>query len=221
MKGRLVRALVLILAIPAAGCFFFGGHETPLGHAAAIGDTASMKSLLDAGADPNQSGAYRLTPLALAARTGHLDAIEMLLARGADPHRGSGFSAWPPLAHAIHKDQRKAALRLLDTYTGPSPDLSNALDMAAGYAQADIVAALLAHGVDPALSRADGTGALSLAAGGSFDLDWSYQSCDAHTATVRAILATAPDLRLHGSAGDAARKSAERHGCTELLALLR
>ena len=220
MTRRIPPALLLMLILPAVGCLF-GGPETPLGHAAAVGDTAAMKSLLDAGADPNAFGAYGMTPLAGAARSGRMEAIELLLARGADPHRGSGFNHWPPLLHALHKDQRAAALRLMRTSSGPSKELDEALDMAAGYAQADVVKALLTRGADPRRSRSNGANVLALAAGGSFDLDWSYQGCDAHTATVRAILETAPDLHLEGSAGASARKSAERHGCAELLTLLR
>jgi hypothetical protein len=40
-----------------------------------------------------------------------------------------------------------------------------------------------------------------------------------HTGTVRTLL-TAPDLTLAGSAGTAARTSAEHRRCTDMLALL-
>jgi hypothetical protein len=178
-----------------------------------------MTELLDHGADPNAPGAHRLTPLAAAARNGRIDAIELLLARGADPHRGSGVNGWTPLLHALHKGQLVAAERLIATCTAPSEELDDALFMAAGYAQTDAVGALLARGANPRKDFGDGANALSNAVSGAFDIDFTYRGCAIHTGTVRALL-TAPDLALAGSAGTAARTSAEHRGCTDMLALL-
>ena len=57
--------------------------------------------------------AHPLTPLAAAARAGDLEAIDGLVEAGADVNAGSGVSNWPPLLHAIHKDQTAAVARLL------------------------------------------------------------------------------------------------------------
>lgn len=208
------------IALAFTGCVF-RGPDTPLGRAVEAGDLAAMAKLLDSGADPNAPGAYRITPLATAARAGNLPAIELLLARGADPHRRSGFADWPPLMHALHKDQHAAALRLMQTCAGPSQELDDALYMAAGYAQSDLVAALLARGADPRREHGSGSNALTMAVAGTFDLDWKEPGCGAREATVRAILAAAPDLRLDGSAGESARHAAERRNCTEVVALVR
>jgi ankyrin repeat protein len=178
-----------------------------------------MTTLLDHGADANAAGAYGLTPLATAARSGHVEAIELLLARGADPHRGCGVNGWTPLLHALHKNQPAAAARLMATCTAPSAELDDALFMAAGYAQTDAVAELLKRGADPRKDFGDGANALSNAVAGAFDIDTSYRGCAAHTESVRALLAS-PDVKLVGSAGASARKSAERRGCTEMLTLL-
>ena len=56
---------------------------------------------------------HPLTPLAAAARAGDLEEIDRLVAAGADVNAGSGISNWPPLLHAIHRDQIAAVARLL------------------------------------------------------------------------------------------------------------
>lgn len=211
-------AFLALLVAALSGCFL-GGPDTPLGRAAGGGDVPAMTKLLDHGADPNARGAHGLTPLAVASRSGRVEAIELLLARGADPHRGSGVNGWTPLLHALHKGQLAAAERLIATCTAPSAELDDALFMAAGYAQTEAVAALLARGADPRKDFGDGANALSNAVAGAFDIDFSYRGCATHTATVRALLST-PELKLEGKAGASARSSAEHRGCAEMLSLL-
>jgi len=208
----------LLLALTLSGCLF-GGPATPLGSAADRGDLEAMTTLLNAGADPDAPGAHGMTPLASAARSGHVEAIELLLARGADPHKGCGVNGWTPLLHALHKNRIPAALRLARTCVAPSAELDRALYMAAGYAQTEAVEALLTMGADPRKEFGDGANALSSAIAGAFDIDYSYQGCATHTDTVRALLGV-PGLTLEGSAATAARRSAERRGCTEMLALV-
>ena len=213
------RLIFPFLLLGVLSSCFLGGPDTPLGRAAGAGDLAAMTALLDHGADPNALGAHGMTPLASAARNGRVEAIELLLARGADPHRGCGVNGWTPLLHALHKDQQAAAERLIATCTSPSSELDEALFMAAGYAQIDAVAALLKRGANPRKDFGDGANALSNAASGAFDIDFSYRGCATHTATVRELLAV-PDVKLQGSAGTAARRAALRRGCTEMVTLL-
>jgi hypothetical protein len=214
------RAFLGLIAACSLPACLVGGVETPLGRASARGDVAAMTVLLDRGADPNAPGTYGLTPLASAARSGRVDAIELLLSRGADPHRGCGVNGWTPLLHALHKDQIAAAKRLVTTCTAPSAELDDALFMAAGYAETGAVATLLAHGADPNKDFGDGANALSNAVAGAFDIDFRFRGCEEHTETAKELLAT-PGLALKGPAGDAARRSAERRGCTTMLAMLR
>lgn len=212
-------ALLVLSLVGSLTACLLGGADTPLGRAAAGGDLAAMTALLDHGADPNAAGAYGMTPLATAARHGRVEAIELLLARGADPHRGCGVNGWTPLLHALHKDQPEAAERLIATCTSPSTELDDALFMAAGYAQTRAVESLLERGANPRKDFGDGANALSNGVAGAFDIDYSYRGCTAHTETVRVLLAV-PGLKLEGSSGNAARRSAERRGCTEMLTLL-
>jgi ankyrin repeat protein len=94
------------------------------------------------------------------------------------------------------------------------------LVMAAGYGNAEAVAALLAAKADPR-AVAGGETPLSAAVGGTWDIDNAWSGCEAHTATVRAILAAAPGLRLpENSEGSAALASARRKGCEEILRLV-
>ena len=209
---------VLLLTL-LTGCMLVR-PDTPLRRAAATGDLATIKALLDAGADIDAPGAFGITPLASAARGGRVDAIELLLSRGADAHRGSGVNGWTPLLHALHKNQIATAKRLMATCTAPSAELDAALYMASGYAQAEAVEALLARGADPHKEIGGGANALSNAVAGAFDVGDSYRGCPDRTVVVRDLLERAPDLKLSGSAGDAARRAAERRGCTEMLALL-
>ena len=161
-----------------------------------------------------------VSPLAAAARRGDLAEIDRLIAAGADPHAGSGVNEWPPLMHALHKNQKAAALRLMKESHAPSSELDRALAMAAGYAQADLVEALLRQGADPHRVDRNGDSTLALAVRGGFDIDVADAGCDAHAATVGALLAAAPDLRLEGERGEAALAAARERGCAGTLALL-
>jgi hypothetical protein len=55
-----------------------------------------------------------VSPLAAATRAGDVAEIDRLLASGADINAGSGVNDWPPIVHAIHKQQLGALAHLLD-----------------------------------------------------------------------------------------------------------
>jgi len=55
-----------------------------------------------------------VSPLAAAARSGDVKEIDRLLDGGADINAGSGVNDWPPLIHAIHKQQLAALEHLLE-----------------------------------------------------------------------------------------------------------
>jgi ankyrin repeat protein len=75
--------------------------EIALAEAAAQGDLAGVRELLEAGTDPDRPIAHA-SPLAHAAGAGHAQVVELLLERGADIEGGEGLS---PLACAAWNGQ--------------------------------------------------------------------------------------------------------------------
>lgn len=140
--------------------------ETPLIGAIREGTPSAIRSLLDAGANPN--GADRTsrgwTVLMHAIHQGRDEVVDLLMERGADPN-------------------------------GISTKGKTALMMAAGYGHTAIVEALLDAGANPYTQSTDGTTALGMAVGGVLDIDgMSFGKCQ--LSTVRALKTAAPDLKL-------------------------
>lgn len=167
-------------------------------------------------------GGYKGSPLVVAARDGKVAEVRSLLAEGADPNLPDGGNGWPPLMHAIHKNQRTTALALLDGGArATGPEGARALAMAAGYGDAPMVRELLRRGAEPRLAPS-GTDALMVdAVGGRWDIDYSWSGCEGHTEVVRLLLEADPTLRLPDSIfGKLAARQARDEGCSALLALV-
>lgn len=180
-------------------------------------------SLLAAGACGGDVGS--LSPLMRAARTGDLDALTALIDGGADPNLPDSGSGWTPLIHAIHKGEVQAVRVLLERGVDPNRDAGSVrpLTMAAADRDPAIVRLLLAHGADPRAGGPDGSTALTVAVSGGAltDIDRPlFGGC--HAATVRALLAHDPTLRVPDTiAGREALWWARFHGCAEVLTLVR
>lgn len=173
-------------------------------------------------------------PLATAARQGDLDTIDRLIAAGADVNAPSGANAWPPLIHAIHKEQRQAVARLLDRGASVAGRVGGtALFMAAGYGDAETVALLLSHGVSMPEDVPSAASLIAVAIGGAWDIDYQWSGCDRHAAVAKLLVARDPDLRVVGILSPTsmararstfeyrvARWYAERRGCDELLRIV-
>jgi WD40 repeat protein len=69
--------------------------DTPLIQAAALGDLARVRKLLDQGADPNQQGWMGGTALLQAASRGHSEVVKLLLSRGGDPNQSRDHGITP------------------------------------------------------------------------------------------------------------------------------
>ena len=70
------------------------GNNTPLMFAARVGDLASARLLVAAGANVNDEDAWGVSVLALAAHSGFADLVTFLLDKGADPNAAKpGFTA--------------------------------------------------------------------------------------------------------------------------------
>lgn len=218
-------SLVSLLAAGLAGSAGCGPRpQNPISLAAARGDVAAVEGLIAEGIDPDLGAASRaFTPMIWAARSGQVAVIRALVRHGASLDAPGGSNGWTPLHHALHKQRTDAALALIDL----GADLSGrngqrALAMAAGYGNAEVTETLLDRGVDPHVDLGAGPSLLALAAAGSYDIDYQWSGCASHTRTVRAIVARAPDLTLGGGHWDgAARAYVQRHGCDEMIALLK
>ncbi len=97
------RTVGMALLILFTGCGM-PEPDTPLTAAAARGDTAQVRQLLERGAEVDQPLSRGLTALMLAARRGDLPTVRALLEAGADPDRRDTFvNGWTALMHAVHK----------------------------------------------------------------------------------------------------------------------
>jgi len=136
-----------------------------------------------------------------AAREGRVDRIAALVKQGADPNQPAGVNGWPPLMHAIHKNQKGSVIALLDAGADinvRSRDGMTPLMMAAGYGYTDIVNVLLDRGADAHLQMSDGTNALTMAVTGTPDID-RFTATDCQGSTIKALIDRVPDLKLGGS----------------------
>ena len=116
---------------------------TPLLFTARVGDTASMRLLLEAGADVNVVAHDGLSALALATVRGHVSAAMLLLKWGADPNLAdAGYSALHWAAGVWETDLT------IDNITSERPGEWHTI---AGLREGklDLVKALLAHGANP------------------------------------------------------------------------
>ncbi len=142
-----------------------------------------------------------LPPLIQAARAGRADLIPGLVKRGGDPNERAGVNGWPPLMHAIHKNQKGSLIALLDAgadVNQRSRDGSTPLMMAAAYGYADLVNILLDHGADAHIQLADGANALTFAVIGAPDID-RFTAVDCQGPTIKVLVERVPDLKLRGS----------------------
>ncbi len=96
---RITRAGLLALVI--IGGALGQAPDAPLPKAARDGDLARLRSLLDAGADPNQRDGNGNRPLVEAVAAGHAAAARLLLAAGANPNLTSAGGRTPLIEAAI------------------------------------------------------------------------------------------------------------------------
>lgn len=82
--------------------------------AAAEGDLARVKALLDAGVDVNTANRYGATALTFACDKGHTEVVRVLLERGADPNVTDTFYSQTPLGWAAGHGHFEIAAMLIE-----------------------------------------------------------------------------------------------------------
>ena len=153
--------------------------------AAAKGDNARVKELLDRGVSVNMLGGDRNTPIMEAAYGGHLDTVKLLLDHGADLSARKNDGASPmtltpnndilelfrnvnALVDASTKGNNQSVKELIDKGTpvnGLDKFGHSALTEASYNGKTEIVKLLLDKGANPNIKKSDGETALSLATG--------------------------------------------------------
>jgi ankyrin repeat protein len=162
-----------MMAVPPHGRLEYNrmiphGGDTALLFAARVGDLASARLLVDAGANVNDADAWHVTAVALAAHAGFTDVLEFLLDKGASPDSPEGDFAALHVA-VMRRDARMAAALLthgadanvrLRNWT-PTRRSSNDFNfpqhlvgatplwLAARFSNPELMRLLVKHGADP------------------------------------------------------------------------
>jgi ankyrin repeat protein len=162
-----------VMAVPPHGYLPYNlkiphGGETALMFAARVGDLASARLLVAAGANVNDADAWGVSATTLAAHSGFTDLVLFLLDKGADPNAApNGFTA---LHEAIMRRDEKMVAALLDHHADPNTPLKTLTPtrrssddfhfepalvgatpywLAARFTEPDIMRLLVQHGADP------------------------------------------------------------------------
>jgi uncharacterized protein len=162
-----------VMAVPPHGYLPYNkaiphGGETALMFAARVGDLASAKLLVAAGANVNDADAWGVSATTLAAHSGFRDLVEFLLEKGADPNAApNGFTA---LDEAIMWRDQEMVKALVEHRADPNaplqtwtptrrsstdyhfePSLVGATPfwLAARFLEPDVMRLLAEHGADP------------------------------------------------------------------------
>ncbi len=162
-----------VMAVPPHGYLPYNksiphGGETALMFAARVGDLASAKLLVKAGANVNDADAWGVSATVLAAHSGFDDVAIYLLEKGADPNMAAaGFTA---LDVAIMRRDEKTVKALLehgadanaplktwtplrrsshDWYFSPALIGATPFWLAARFSEPNVMRMLLEHGADP------------------------------------------------------------------------
>jgi ankyrin repeat protein len=180
-----------------------GGGLTPLTFAAREGDLQSVRYLLDAGADINQTTEYGWSPLLTATNNRHYQLGAFLMERGANVNIANK-GGWSPLYLATDNRNIEGG-----DYPVPKPDMSHL----------EYIRLLLDHGADPNARAKDNTLTRTI-----FTMQWFYEAgCtpfiraaqSSDTALMRLLLEFGADPFMTTDNGDTALTAAGGIGWVE------
>ena len=180
-----------------------GGGLTPLVFASREGDVDSVKYLLDAGADINQTTEYGWTPLLTATNNRHYRLGAFLMERGADVNVANK-GGWTPIYLATDNRNIEGG-----DYPVPKPDMDHL----------EYIRMLLDHGADPNARAKDNTLTRTI-----FTMQWFYEAgCtpfiraaqSSDTALMRLLLDHGADPFMATDNGDTALTAAGGIGWVE------
>ena len=184
--------------------------RTPLMQAAEAGEVATVRSLLDGGADIGAADSRGWTALMYAAWAGRGDVVKLLLAKGAPVDRRDSFGA-TPLLRASGNGHPETATILLGAGAevdardneGVSPLLPAAL-----HGHVEVVRLLLLKGADIKVANKEGITALMAAA------------ANGKTETVAVLLENGAEINARNNNGTTALMAAATNGLLPVLELL-
>ncbi|HSD27558.1 MAG TPA: ankyrin repeat domain-containing protein, partial [Vicinamibacteria bacterium] len=111
MRFRVLATALLMAIAPHSRA---GEREESLRAAAAAGDIAQVRALLDAGVAIDAPARHGHTALIFAAEKGHLEVVRLLVERGADKNARERFFGSTPLQVSLWGQHRAIALFLLE-----------------------------------------------------------------------------------------------------------
>jgi ankyrin repeat protein len=174
------------LLVATAACLAAAGSDAPLADAAKAKDSASLRALLDRGADVNVRQADGMTALHWAAYQDDLGSVEMLVRAGADVNATNRYGV-TPLSMACTNGNGAMAEFLIQAGADPNASLPGGetpLMIAARTGKMAAVKALLSHSADVNAKEA-GRGQTAL----------MWAAAEGHTEVVEALIAAGADFR--------------------------
>jgi ankyrin repeat protein len=212
---------------------------TAISFAAQQGDTDSIRTLLEAGANVNdvapKSG---LTPILIASAMGRTKAVALLLDKGADPNavaangytslhyaakrKGAVALVTTLLAHGANPNIRLTQKKLIETVNGIILNGATPLALACDINNFDAVKALVEGGADPLIPTERNTTPLNMAAGAAVYATRPRPPAERATAikTVRFLVEHGADVNGHGQFGWTSLHSAAYMGMNDVIEYL-
>ena len=147
-------------------------HSTALHIAVELGDTSTVRLLLQGGADVNIENGWKQTPLVIAVAKGYTSIASMLVANGADVNVQKNTLSSPLVIATKNGDKEVADVLLAngaDVHQKAGPIGAPLLSWAILSANTDLVKDLLSHGADINATTDNNSTPLHIAAGNGND----------------------------------------------------